>query len=210
MCLPAFIAAHRALHCGCLQNQCIAANAHRSHACELQQTAISAALHATIAHFVVAGSASAVTAALQEVAVLASMANAAAAGSNSTATSPSNATNKVTEIQNALLTTLTTVMDTSDPAAMDSSLNAAKAVSSNALGLSPAAGQALLDVVAGFVSANVGAKSTSMADEQVRVTDKLYYQGFAPAFCAIRCLVTDLQHSRSRRCWYCRFAGWYR
>lgn len=111
------------------------------------------------------GSASAVTAALQEVAVLASLAATTtittAAGPDTT-NSTGNATDtaasivataKVAAIQNALLTTLTTVMDKTDPAAMGTSLNAANAVSSVGIGLSTQAGTALLDVVDGFLSA---------------------------------------------------------
>lgn len=127
-------------------------------------------------HSSLAGSASSVNAALQESAALLEMAigsagtNAADTSSDTTGNTTSQAavTEKLAALQNMLLTTLTTVMDTKDPAAMGASLNAADAVSGVGHGLSAEAGAALLDVVVGFVSANKDAKSKPVSDEQVR------------------------------------------
>lgn len=59
------------------------------------------------------------------------------------------------EMSNALLATLSVVMNTDDPAAMASNLNAADAVSGSVEGaLSPDGAEALVNVVSGFVDAS--------------------------------------------------------
>jgi hypothetical protein len=119
---------------------------------------------------------SAVTAALNEFASIATFAATVTSttgstsgngvgSTNSTAAAPPDAA--VVAKQNALLTTLTSVINTKDPASMSSTLNAVGAVSSSATGLSGAAGTALLDVVDGFVNANKGSKTTDISDAQV-------------------------------------------
>lgn len=98
-----------------------------------------------------AGDVSAVTDAMQEVASLAAFSS-----------SPS-LVNKT----NDLLTTLPAVMNSKDPAAMASSLNAADKVSdAGSAALSGKAGSALLDIVDAFVSANTAGAGAS--DDQVR------------------------------------------
>lgn len=72
------------------------------------------------------------------------------------------------EKQNALLTTLSTLMNIKDPAAMGSSMNAADKVSdAGTAGLSEKAGGALLDVVDGFLSAATNSMAAGVTDSQV-------------------------------------------
>eukprot|EP00775_Hariotina_reticulata_P013266 gene13266-13396_t len=144
-------------------------------AAQMQQLVQDSVAKIDVAQLASTGDVSAVTAALNEFASIASFAATAttttgsSTGSSGSSTSPAAAAPPdpvVVAKQNALLTTLTSVINTKDPASMSSTLNAVGAVSSSATTLSGAAGTALLDVVDGFVSANKGSKTTDISSAQ--------------------------------------------
>eukprot|EP00878_Enallax_costatus_P020011 GHUV01021138.1.p1 GENE.GHUV01021138.1~~GHUV01021138.1.p1 ORF type:complete len:881 (+),score=267.61 GHUV01021138.1:104-2644(+) len=111
------------------------------------------------------GDVSAVTDAMQEIASLAAF-----------STSPGLAAK-----QNALLTTLTTVMNPNDPGAMATSLNAADRVSdAGTAALTPEAGAALLNVTDAFVTSN--ADAAGVTDNQVNTATKVLVKGLDAAY----------------------------
>eukprot|EP00775_Hariotina_reticulata_P001480 gene1480-1821_t len=151
-------------------------------ALQLQQLVQNCVAKIDVLQLASTGDVSAVTAALHELASIASFAAGATIkdfSGTGILDSKSTAANMVHDatvvaMRNDLLTTLSYVIDSRDAASMSVTLNVVGAVSNSAIGLTAAAGAAMLDVVDGFVAANKELKTTDISDAQFcRLSEKI-------------------------------------